>query len=188
VDVRVISATSALLDEAVHAGRFREDLLYRLDVIRIVVPPLRERREDILPLFHWYLRRLATAHGLEPPELAADFTAALREHEWPGNVRQLVNVVERALLTREGTLTAATLRALLGPRHGAPGPAATTALELDPARPLQDYLDEVERRYLESALRSTGGSLQATAVAAGVSSRTLLRKLKRHGLDRRKYR
>ena len=188
VDVRVIAATSAQLDMAVQEGKFREDLLYRLDVIRLVVPPLRERREDIVPLFHYYAQRLASAHGISPPQLDQDFLSGLTEYDWPGNVRQLVNVVERSLLTREGRLGGACLKELLGPRAGTAPPALPTPAELDPSRPLQDYVDEVERRYLESALRATGGSLQNTAVAAGVSSRTLLRKLKKHGLDRRKYR
>ena len=190
VDVRVISATSTQLDQAVREGRFREDLLYRLDVIRIVVPPLRERRQDVVPLFRHYATRLAHQHGLPEPELEEGFLLALTGFDWPGNVRQLLNFVERVLLTHDGPLDEAAARALLGARGRAGGAAPPCAPPPapDPLQPMQAYLDEAERVYLESVLRSHGGGLSPTAAAAGISGRTLLRKLKKHGLDRRDFR
>lgn len=181
VDVRVIAATSSPLDEAVEAGRFRQDLLYRLDVIRVAVPPLRARQEDIVPLFDHHARELAARHGLTP--LAADpcFQRALRDHRWPGNVRQLLNLTERLLLTHQGTVRAADFQALVGATRV---PALEPEGELDPGRGLAWHVDQAERRYLEATLRLVEGSLPRAAELAAVSLRTLHRKLRKHGLGR----
>ncbi len=198
VDVRLLAATSSPLDEAVAAGRFREDLLYRLDVIRIVVPPLRERPEDVLLLFGHFRDQLAAEHGIEVPSCDTTFIKALEEYAWPGNVRQLQNFTERLLLTQPArTLTAAHFQALLDASHQPPllaSERATGARRLESGQdepmtilPLELELREVERRYLERALRAHRGCMQATAKAAGISRRTLLRKIKRHGLDRRDF-
>jgi transcriptional regulator with PAS, ATPase and Fis domain len=96
VDVRVVAATHRQLDQLVRDGRFREDLYYRLNVVPIVVPPLRDRREDILALARLFIKRLAPDTSA-PPELGSDAVVTLRQHHWPGNVRELRNVLERAM-------------------------------------------------------------------------------------------
>ncbi len=198
VDVRVLAATSTPLDGAVTDGSFRADLLYRLDVIRVVVPPLRERREDVLLLFDHFTAKLAHVHGVRPPEVRSCFRDALLEYGWPGNVRQLYNFAERVLLTagRRGALRARDAEELLGPSRPLPSSGGAslpgtrpnhTLLEIGPSLPLSAHLNQVERLYLESALRETGGRIQATARVAGMSRRTLLRKLKKYGLEKRHF-
>lgn len=195
VDVRVIAATSARLDEAVAAGSFRHDLLYRLDVIRVVVPPLRERPEDILFLFGHFLRALSERHGLPHPEMDDSFLDAFQAYGWPGNVRQLENLTERLLLTHHGRdrLTADDFAQLVAPPHETPEPETDLEATLpDLSRPLADAVqtatDRAEESYLRAALQRTEGRAQATADLAGISRRTLLRKLQRLGIDRTAYR
>ncbi|MBX3465834.1 MAG: sigma-54-dependent Fis family transcriptional regulator [Planctomycetes bacterium] len=222
VNVRIIAATSTPLDVAVQQGTFREDLLYRLDVIRIIIPPLRERPEDIPYLFKWFCERQARHHDTKPPELTDGFVEAMLTYRWPGNVRQLENFTERLVLTFSGPrLTKEQFLQLMRPYRGDEGqqadgaahglgltgaPAISGAGLSDPFNPttylrrapaadvsktLAEFLDPVtldlERRYLQAALRLNEGRIQATANTAGLSRRTLLRKLKKHGLDKRDY-
>ncbi len=222
VDVRVLAATSVQLESAVLAGRFREDLLYRLDVIRVVVPALRERRADVVPLFRHFCAGLADQHGLRCPDLGPSFEQALLDYPWPGNIRQLANLAERLVLTPTSGLV---LHA--DDLYGALGSAERIALPLHPprkdetrrlrrhpdeiptrafraeaieeplppeedaeiqiGRSLGEVLDGVERRYLEAALTYNLGHIEDTAGTAGLSRRTLLRKLKKHGLQSRDY-
>jgi len=197
VDARVIAATSSPLDEAVQAGTFREDLLYRLDVIRIVVPPLRERPEDIILLFEYFCNKLARQYRLERPDLTAGFLDALQGFEWPGNVRQLENYVERLMLTHTNErLTGADFDRLIRPFAGRdPAPTARAsgaAPEVDTTRPLPDAVAlataRVERAYIETCLRENNGRMGQAARQAGVSRRTLLRKIKQYGIDRQALR
>jgi Nif-specific regulatory protein len=102
VDVRVVAATNLFLENEIHAGRFREDLYYRLNVVPICLPPLRERREDIAPLARFFLARYSEENRRDPPELTPDVLAALEAQDWPGNVRQLENCIERAVVLAEG--------------------------------------------------------------------------------------
>jgi DNA-binding NtrC family response regulator len=107
IDVRVIAATHMQLDAAVRRGAFREDLFYRLNVVPVVLPPLRQRRADIVPLARHFLSRFAAEYGIARPTLTASAERVLAEHDWPGNIRQLRNVVERAvLLSGRSTLDA----------------------------------------------------------------------------------
>ncbi len=221
VNVRIIAATSVPLDVAVQQGTFREDLLYRLDVIRIVIPPLRERPEDIPYLFKYFCERQAKHHDTKAPELTDGFIEAMLTYRWPGNVRQLENFCERLVLTFSGPrLTKEQFLQLMRPYRGdeaqasadagamglGPAPSISGAPLSDPFNPqtylrrapsadvsktLAEFLDPVtldlERRYLQAALRLNEGRIQATANTAGLSRRTLLRKLKKHGLDKRDY-
>jgi len=194
VDVRVIAATSVRLDEAVADDDFRADLLYRLDVIRVVVPPLRDRPEDILFLFGHFLRRLSEHHGLPRPELEDSFLDAFQTYSWPGNVRELENLTERLLLTHHGRdrLTAAAFETLVSPplessaSNGERGDVPDLGRSLPEA--VQAASDHAEEAYLRAALARTGGRVQRTADLAGISRRTLLRKLNRLGIDRTSYR
>jgi DNA-binding NtrC family response regulator len=169
VDVRILSATNADLAAEVEAGRFREDLLFRLNTIEIRLPPLRDRREDLAPLAEHFLRRYAARYrkpiaGLEPEALAS-----LASHAWPGNVRELDHTLERAVLMASGTMLRA---ADLGLRSAA---GATQRLEDLP-------LEEVERVLIRKALERHGGNVSTAAKALGLSRSALYRRLQHHGL------
>jgi len=195
VDVRVIAATSVRLDEAAAAATFRDDLLYRLDVIRVVIPPLRDRPEDILFLFGHFMRQLSDHHGLRRPELEDSFLDALQSYQWPGNVRQLENLTERLLLTHHGreSLTADQFASLIAPAHDGEAEIdnlteAVPDLDRDLPDVVQAAVDRTEEAYLRAALERTRGRVVRTAELAGISRRTLLRKLRRLDIDRAAYR
>ncbi len=213
VDVRVLAATSASLEEDVLAGRFREDLFYRLDVIRLVIPPLRERPDDIIFLFARFARRFSDSYRVARPDVTDGFLDALVEHPWPGNVRQLENFTERLVLTEhDHRVTAARFHELVAfqggasgasvgstsrkPRlHGAEGALGGHSHEpaaLDLHKPMNDalkpHVEELERRYIEGLLSENDGRVVQTAKAAGVSRRTMTRLLKRLDIDKDAFR
>ncbi len=169
VDVRVIAASNADLAAEVKAGRFREDLLYRLNTVEIVVPPLRERTEDLLPLARHFLRRNATRYGKPVEGFTADAERMLLEHGWPGNVRELEHAIERAVLLSEGSLVKG---ADLGLARARDGEARLEALTLD----------EAEAHLIRRALERNGGNVSQAATELGVSRSALYRRLQRHGL------
>ncbi len=198
-DARVVAATSRDLERLAEEGTFRPDLMYRLDVIRLIIPPLRERPDDILFLFGHFVRRLAEQYGLTRPDLSDGFIDELQAHDWPGNVRELENFSERLLLTQSGARrTRRHFRRLMrsfeedgGPDAGLAngGPAELPAVPLE--RTLPEVLDSavvrVERAYLDACLSRHHGRIQDTADHAGISRRTLLRKMRALGLDKRDY-
>ncbi len=171
IDVRVIAAANRDLLESVRAGAFRADLYYRLERLVIDVPPLRERREDILPIARELLSRLCDALGREAPRMDPSLEEALLGHDWPGNVRELRNALERALLDagESGVLTVANLPRVF--RRGAP--AAAT---------LRDRLASVERELLAGALAEHHGVVRAAARALGMAPATLGRRARKLGL------
>src|SRR4051812_35645650 len=169
VDVRLLSATNADLAAEVEAGRFREDLLFRLNTIEIRLPPLRDRREDLEPLAEHFLRRYAARYRKPIAGLEPEAVAALEAHPWPGNVRELDHTLERAVLMAAGT----TLRAADLGLKGTGGAAAR----------LEDLpLEEVERVLIRKALERHGGNVSAAAKALGLSRSALYRRLQHHGL------
>jgi two-component system response regulator AtoC len=168
VDARVISATNRDLDALVAAGRFREDLFYRLNVIRLSVPPLRERSGDLAPLVGRLIRRLNARLGKSVRGVDAQALEALRGYAFPGNVRELENLLERAMIFAESDT--------LGPSDlTLPAGAARTATA---AR----SLDSLEREAIVNALRRWEGSRTRTAAELGISRRTLLNKIKEYGI------
>jgi transcriptional regulator with GAF, ATPase, and Fis domain len=175
VDVRFVAATHRDLEADVRAGRFREDLFYRLAVIRIKIAPLRERPEDVEPLARALLARTAAALGRRDAGIAAGALEALRRWRWPGNVRELSNVLERALVLRapgaSGPISADEVAASLddGPREPAPGAAGGTTLA--------SKVDALERAEIESALRRARGVKARAAQALGLSRPTLDKKM-----------
>lgn len=198
VDSRVIAATSGRLEEAVERGSFREDLFYRLDVIRLELPPLRERKEDIIYLFGYFAREVAAQYNVSRPDVTNDFLDALVSYGWPGNVRQLQNFTERFVLTRTGQRADGdTVREML-PFQGKaestdiPPPRRSESSRLDTRLPMAQAIgprvDALEREYLEACLGATRGRVGEAAEHAGISRRTLLRKMKRLGLDKVDYR
>lgn len=201
VDARVIAATSNALEQDVQAERFREDLFYRLDVLRLEIPPLRERPEDIVLLFAHFAKKAGERYNIERPDIRDDFLDALVSYRWPGNVRQLENLSERIVLTQHGRrLTADDFRRVLpfkANKGGARGPGPQRSAKrlpprVDVERSLEEnmapHLQALEREYLEACLEAEAGRAQAAADRAGISRRTLLRKLKQHGLERLDYR
>jgi DNA-binding NtrC family response regulator len=169
VDVRVLSATNADVHAEVAAGRFREDLLFRLNTIEIHLPPLRDRREDIPPLATHFLRRHAQRYKKSVTGFDAGAMQSLLEHSWPGNIRELDHAIERAVLLAQGDVVRAGDLAL---RTGAP---AATRLE-------EMTLEEVERLLIQKALARYDGNVSQAAKALGLSRSALYRRLATHGL------
>ncbi|HVL37099.1 MAG TPA: sigma-54 dependent transcriptional regulator, partial [Burkholderiales bacterium] len=175
VDVRIISATHQKLAELVAAGRFRQDLFYRLNVIELHMPPLRECREDVPAIAASILERLARQQGLAAPRLDASALDALAGYDFPGNVRELENILERAMaLSSSDVIQAQDLRLRPGAEEGPPagGPGET----------LPDYLDAVERRAILEALGKTGFNRTAAAKLLGITFRQLRYRMQRLGI------
>ncbi|MFH2078367.1 MAG: sigma-54 dependent transcriptional regulator, partial [Pseudomonadota bacterium] len=175
VDVRVICATHRELEAEVSAGRFRQDLLFRINVFQLRVPALRQRAEDILPLARHFLQLFSVEHGRVRPELTPEAAAALQAHGWPGNVRELKNEMERA--------------ALLTPAGGPIEPDGLSerisggrGLRLDLDGSLKDILDRLEAHVLECALQRHGGNRTHCAKALGISRQALIAKIQRLGV------
>jgi DNA-binding NtrC family response regulator len=169
VDVRVISATNADLKSEVAGGRFREDLLFRLNTIEIRLPPLRERLEDIAPLAHYFLARYASRYQKERSGFSEPAFAALRAHHWPGNVRELDHAVERAVL-------------LSGAPSIEPQDLALGAAESGSATSEPRNLEQVEREAIRQALAEHHGNVGAAARKLGLSRSALYRRIQRYGL------
>jgi two-component system response regulator AtoC len=189
VNVRLVAATARDLEREVAGGRFREDLFYRLNVIRIHVPPLRERRDDIPLLASHFLSHYCGKYGKREMLLSADALEALSGHEWRGNVRELRNVMERcALLASGAEVSRAGLLAVWkggGASGGRPfGPALEIRVPVSPERPdLKAAVRELERQLIRIALERTGGSRPKAAELLGISHPTLLYKAKEFGIE-----
>ncbi|SFQ73680.1 two-component system, NtrC family, response regulator [Variovorax sp. OK605] len=183
VDVRVVAATHRDLAAAVREGRFREDLLYRLDVLSIRMPPLRERLADIIPLAEHFLRRAAGSGS--PKALSADAAQRLLSHPWPGNVRELRNVMERChALVRHRVIGEADLAELAIGVNAAPRGKATDALPADWLEgDLPAAVEKLERVLIAHALAQTHGNRAETARRLGIHRQLLYRKLAQYGLD-----
>jgi DNA-binding NtrC family response regulator len=172
VNVRVISATNADLPAEIAAGRFREDLLYRLNTVVIHLPPLRERREDIVPLAEHYLSRYALRYKRALEGFDRSARQALESHLWPGNVRELEHAIERAvLMAQSGAITAGDL--------GVQGAAASAA---SPATGDDMTLEQSEKLLIQKVLARHGGDVRKAADQLGVSRSALYRRLQYFGL------
>lgn len=190
VDVRILSATHKKLGTLVDEGRFRHDLYYRINVIELRVPPLRERREDLPMLANAILARLATAQQRPVPTLHADASDALSRYNFPGNVRELENILERAFaLADDDGIRAADLRL---PENRPSAPARAGAMHLDPslidpresaASALPSFIEEIERKAIEQALTDNRYNKTRAAAQLGITFRALRYKLKKLGID-----
>jgi two-component system, NtrC family, response regulator HydG len=180
VDVRLVSATHRDLNARVAEGEFRQDLLYRLQVVGLELPPLRERREDVRPLAERFVALAQQEHGRRIVAVEPEWYARLEAYDWPGNVRELRNVAEAAVVTSpDETLKADRLR--LG--RGGPAPVQEAPAEADGwSVPQGMTLEQIERRILEESLRRNGGNRSATAEQLGLSRRTIQRKIQEYGL------
>jgi len=172
-DVRVVAATNRNLEELVEKGLFRRDLYYRINVVKLRLPPLRERREDIPLLVEHFIRRFNRLRGKEIVGVSPEVMQILMSYDFPGNVRELENIIEHAfVLCRSGLIEPQHLPDPLRPKAGGPSlPAGRT-------------LAEVEARLIAEALERNKGNRQATARELGIHKTTLWRKMKRHGLDK----
>src|SRR5207253_4096130 len=173
VDVRVIAATNRDLEEDIKHGRFRTDLYYRLNVIAIHLPPLRERPEDIPELWEHVLERVAKERGEKPKSLSEEAKQVLLEYDWPGNVRELENVLERAVvLTKAEDIDRPAMPEKLTEHRAEP--LVSERLHANPT------LDVIERAYITWVLQSEGGNKTRAAEALGIDPPTLYRKLGRY--------
>ncbi len=184
VDVRVIASTNRDLQQEIATGRFREDLFYRLNVVPLRVPALRERREDIPRLTKFFLRQSAEASGMPLREVSEDALAALQAYDWPGNVRQLRNVIDWLLIMAPGTTRDLVRADMLPPEIVSVAPAT---LKLDRGveimgMPLRDARETFEREYLLAQVNRFGGNISRTASFVGMERSALHRKLKSLGV------
>ncbi|MES2495070.1 MAG: sigma-54 dependent transcriptional regulator [Pseudomonadota bacterium] len=184
VDVRVVSATSRILSEEITAGRFREDLYYRLNVVPVNIPPLADRREDIPALVEHFLARFASERRVPTPMVTDDAVGALQTYDWPGNVRQLRNIVERTIILAPGERLGRIELDMLPPEvlndqaRLAPGEAARSIM----GTPLREARETFEREYLRVQIRRFSGNISKTASFIGMERSALHRKLKTLGL------
>jgi two-component system response regulator PilR (NtrC family) len=182
VDVRVLAATNRNVEEDVRTGQFRQDLYYRLNVIRIEVPPLRQRREDVRLLAEHFLARCAAEQGKDIRALSADAHRALEGYDFPGNARELENVIERAVALATGpTIGLGDLPREISGAAAQPTPALVTLPE--EGCKIDDVLGELERRLLLQALERSGGVRTQAAKLLGVTLRSLRYRLQKHGLQ-----
>ncbi len=185
VDVRVLSTTNKDLQTEIASGRFREDLYYRLAVVPLKVPALKERREDVPALAQHFIVRSAENAGVQPRELSADTLAALQAYDWPGNVRQLRNLMDWLLIMAPGGAADPIRADMLPPEIGSNAPAL---LNIDPTAdimglPLREARDLFETQYLQAQLLRFGGNISRTAQFVGMERSALHRKLKQLGVN-----
>jgi two-component system nitrogen regulation response regulator NtrX len=185
VDVRFVSATSRNLENEISEGRFREDLFYRLNVVPVEIPALTDRRDDIPALVEHYVARFASEHGITPPETSSEAMAALQSYNWPGNVRQLRNVIERTIILAPRGRLARIDVDMLPPElvQGYGGRAAGISSLM--GVPLREARESFEREYLKIQIRRFSGNISKTAEFIGMERSALHRKLKLLGLHDR---
>ncbi|MGA8158715.1 MAG: sigma-54 dependent transcriptional regulator [Rhodoplanes sp.] len=185
VDVRIISSTARNLEEEIAAGKFREDLFHRLSVVPIRVPPLAERREDIPELIEYFQEQISQATGLPKRRIGDDALAVLQSHDWPGNVRQLRNNVERLMILAGGDPDAIITASMLPPDVGSmvPNMPRGNGGEHLMGMPLREAREAFEREYLRAQISRFGGNISRTAEFVGMERSALHRKLKALGMD-----
>ena len=181
VDVRVIAATNKNLEAEIGEGRFRQDLFYRLNVVPVTVPPLRDRREDIPALVQHFVNLLTQREGMAPRAVAPDALERLTSYDWPGNVRELRNTVERLLILTTATrIAAADVDRLLG-RRAAEGTSLGSLLEY---KTFEDFREAAERSFLLAKLREMDWNVAETARNLDMPRSNLYKKIERYGLQR----
>lgn len=173
-DVRIISATNKKLKEEVSKGNFREDLLYRINLVEIDLPPLRMRKEDIGSLAEYFVKKFANKHSRNISKVDKSFIQKLKAYDWPGNIRQLENSIERAvIIKRSGDLTADDIEL---PKEN------NTIFEIDYSAPLQKTISQIEQKLLEQALKTAKGNYSKAASTLGITRQSFHYKLKKYGL------
>jgi transcriptional regulator with PAS, ATPase and Fis domain len=175
VSCRIIAATNKDLDKMVEKGEFREDLLYRLNTLTITIPPLRDRKQDLLELFHMFIQEFSIIHQRQIKYIDPTVTKAILSYDWPGNIRELKNLVERlVILSDDGII----INSLLPEKMKFDDETNQSTLKTV----LQDEIQSYEKMQIISVLQSTNGNKQEAAKKMGVSRATLYNKLKKHGI------
>jgi len=183
VDVRLVAATNRDLAQEVKAGRFREDLYYRLNVVPIRIPPLREHPEDIEPLVRTFVREIAERYGMGQVEIEPALIDAIKAHAWPGNVRELENTIARLLaLAEDDRLTLALWRSLAEPPTSKSAIATSASGDPGPSLPLRARVESFERQIILAEFESAGKNQSETARRLGVSRPALIEKLHKYNL------
>ena len=187
VDVRVIAASNRDVEREMREGRFRQDLFYRLNAVTLHLPPLRERREDIMPLARYFAERAAHATNCDPVSFSRDAVRALVTYDWPGNIRELENAVIRAVALCEHVVRPEDLPERMRAASGTDAQADIAPQDAQEVTHREEErllsLSELEGLHVARVLASTGGNKQAAARVLGIDRTTLQRMLKRHGLD-----
>ncbi|MFQ5480933.1 MAG: sigma-54 interaction domain-containing protein, partial [Thermodesulfobacteriota bacterium] len=179
VDVRVIAATNKDLKEEIKGGGFREDLYYRLNVIPFVVPPLRERSEDIALLTDFFLREFSQSSGIETKKADAKVKRLLREYSWPGNIRELKNLLERLVIMTSGpTITVKDIPSYISGARAGDGERDLFSRSL-----LRDARASFEKEFIVRKLRDNSGNIAKTAESIGIERSHLYRKIKSYGIE-----
>ena len=184
VDVRVVAATNKDLEEEVRNGTFREDLYFRLNVVPLVTPPLRERLEDVPLLAERFVQLAERENGLRPKPVEVAVLERLKQHRWPGNVRELRNVCERMAIMSGDRITLADVPEVVGPRAPAPPGAGAGDLSRYGEVPLRELRELVERDYILKKLEAHDWNITQAAQALGIERTNLHKKMKQHGLSR----
>jgi transcriptional regulator with PAS, ATPase and Fis domain len=181
VDVRVVAATNRNLEEMVKAGTFREDLYYRLNVVNLSLPPLRERRGDVPLLVEFFLKKVSEKSGKALKEIAPEAMSALESFSWPGNIRQLENELQRAYVMagKDSVIT----RACLSPAVVASGSTAEGDVEFPQEGKLKDVLESVERDMIVATLKRCEGNKSEAARQLGISRSNLIAKAQSFGIE-----
>jgi transcriptional regulator with PAS, ATPase and Fis domain len=173
VDIRIIAATNRNLEEAIAEGAFREDLFYRLNVVNIHLPPLRERDEDIMVIARYILQREAEGYGINVRGFSPNAAIAIRKHNWPGNIRQLENHIKKAVVLADKPMLS-------------PDDLDLSPDQLPPIAPLAQAKEEFQRRYINEVLARNNGNRTKTARDLGVDPRTIFRHLEREDESQRR--
>jgi two-component system response regulator HydG len=195
-DVRIIAATNRNLDEMIKTGAFREDLFYRLNIIPVVLPPLKERKDDIDRLVTLFISKFNKSHEKEITGVTAEALAALKKYQWPGNIRELENVIEHAFIIESGNrlslvglpekitgVPSEALPQLQGAGSEDDGPPPTPEELLDFNRQKEHF----EKEFIIRALKTFKGRINQTALHANIPKKTLLRKIEKYGIVAREY-
>jgi TyrR family helix-turn-helix protein len=174
VDIRIIAATNKDLAAMVKQGRFRADLYYRINVVPITIPPLRERIEDIVPLAQYFVKQFSDKYNIDK-QLSINAYAALNEYDWPGNVRELENVIERLMVTTRGdTITAEDIWACIGEQS-----SMQSTVKVNDVMPIKEAVEEVERQLLQMAHKRYKSTYKM-AECLDIDQSTIVRKLKKY--------
>ncbi len=180
VDTRIIAATNRNLEKMMEEGSFREDLFYRLNVMPIFLPPLRDRSDDIEPLANYFIKNFSKTHGRVLNGLSPEALAALKKYDWPGNIRELENVIERCFILESSPII--TLGSIPDEIKNY---KSTREMSMGYSGPLDfdSFKEEMEKEFIVNALKANGGRINQTVAQANIPKNTLLRKIRKYGIN-----